>query len=190
MAAASGAVGAVVGQIAKIKGCRVVGITGSSEKSRYVVEKLGFDACLDHRDPALPQRLAEAVPDGIDIYFENVGGAVFDAVWPLLNDHARIPVCGLISRYNEMDVRPGPDRVHALAETLLFRRILMQGFIISDQYGDDGFATFIAEMSAWLEAGVIVAREDIRKGLEQAPGALIGLLQGQNNGKVLIRIPE
>ena len=111
VAAASGAVGSVVGQIAKLKGCRVVGIAGGAEKCRYVVSELGFDACIDHRSPDLKQQLAAACPKGIDVYFENVGGAVFDAVLPLLNTRARIPVCGLIANYNDTALPPGPDRL-------------------------------------------------------------------------------
>src|SRR5262245_37232747 len=114
VAAASGAVGSLVGQIARIKGCRAVGIAGGERKCRYVTEELGFDACLDHRAPALPERLKEACPSGIDVYFENVGGKVFDAVLPLLNPFARVPVCGLIAQYNQTEPPPGPDRVPAL----------------------------------------------------------------------------
>ncbi len=123
--AASGAVGSIVGQIAKLKGCRVVGVAGGPDKCRHVVETLGFDACIDHRDPAFASGLQAAVPDGIDIYFENVGGAVFDAVWPLLNVHARVPVCGLVAGYNGADTGSGHDRLPEFAFTLITKRITM-----------------------------------------------------------------
>ena len=185
--AASGAVGAVVGQVAKLKGCHVVGIAGGADKCRYVVDELGFDACLDHRSAELPVQLAAACPKGIDVYFESVGGAVFDAVLPLLNTRARIPLCGLIAGYNDTDLPPGPDRLGLLTTTLLKKRIRMQGFIIFDDYGDR-YGEFFAQMSDWLKAGQIKFREDIVDGLENAPQALIGLLEGKNFGKLIIRV--
>ena len=189
VAAASGAVGAVVGQIAKIKGCRVVGIAGGADKCRYVVEELGFDVCVDHRSADLPQRLAAACAQGIDIYFESVGGAVFDAVMPLLNVRARVPVCGLIADYNATSPPPGPDRLGALMRTLLTKRIRMQGFIIFDDYGDR-FREFLGPMSRWVTAGEIKFREDIVDGLDNAPQAFIGLLQGSNFGKLVVRVVD
>src|SRR5204862_7073771 len=132
VAAASGAVGSLVGQIARIKGCRAVGIAGGERKCRHVTEELGFDACLDHRDPALAERLKEACPAGIDIYFENVGGRVFDTVLPLLNAFARVPVCGLIASYNATELPPGPDRVPALLMGPLVKRLTQRGCIVSD----------------------------------------------------------
>jgi NADPH-dependent curcumin reductase CurA len=187
VAAASGAVGAIVGQIAKLKGARAVGIAGGALKSRYVVEHLGFDACIDHRDPQFATQLAAATPNGIDVYFENVGGEIFQAVLPLLNDGARIPVCGLISQYNVAAQPPGPDRAPQLVWTLLYKRIRAQGFIILDHYADE-FATFSREMSDWLATGRVKFREDVVEGLEQAPAALIGLLAGKNFGKVIVRV--
>ncbi|HTO03534.1 MAG TPA: zinc-binding dehydrogenase, partial [Opitutus sp.] len=187
VAAASGAVGGVVGQIAKIKGARVVGIAGGADKCRYVVEELGFDVCLDRRDPELARALAAACPDGIDVYFENVGGAVFDAVMPLLNTHARVPVCGLIAQYNDQEPPPGPDRLPLLMSVLLSKRIRMQGFIIVDHYAD-GLGPFIRDMSGWVAAGQVKVREDIVDGLENAPAALIGMLEGKNFGKVVVRV--
>lgn len=187
VAAASGAVGAVVGQIAKLKGCRVVGIAGGADKCRYVIDELGFDDCLDHRRADLKQRLAAACPSGIDVYFESVGGAVFDAVLPLLNAKARIPVCGLIARYNDTALPPGPDRLGLLTRTLLTKRIKMQGFIIFDDYADR-YGEFAAQMSAWLKDGKIKYREDLVDGLENAPQALIGLLEGKNFGKLVVRV--
>jgi NADPH-dependent curcumin reductase CurA len=186
VAAASGAVGAVVGQLARLKGCRVVGIAGGPDKCRYVRAELGFDACLDRRQPDFAAQLQAACPRGIDIYFENVGGAVFDAVLPLLNVHARVPVCGLIARYNDSELPPGPDRLGQLARTLLSKRIRMQGFIIFDYASR--FAEFIGPMSRWVADGTIKFREDIVEGLEHAPTALIGLLEGRNFGKLVVRV--
>jgi NADPH-dependent curcumin reductase CurA len=189
VAAASGAVGAVVGQIAKIKGCRVVGIAGGAEKCGYVVGELGFDACIDHRCADFKQRLAQECPRGIDVYFENVGGAVFDAVLPLLNSRARIPLCGLIAHYNDVALPGGPDRLGLLTRTLLVKRIRMQGFIIYDDYGHR-YGEFFAQMSDWLKAGKIKFREDVVDGLDSAPQAFIGLLEGRNFGKLIVRIGE
>ena len=187
VAAASGAVGSVVGQIAKIKGCHVVGIAGDAEKCHFVVEELGFDACINHRSGDLPQQLAAACPKGIDIYFENVGGAVFDAVLPLLNVRARIPLCGLIASYNNTELPPGPDRLGLLTSMILTKRIKIQGFIIFDDYGHR-YSEFFNQMSAWLEESKIKFREDIVDGLENAPQAFIGLLEGDNFGKRIIRV--
>lgn len=135
VAAATGPVGATVGQIGKIKGCRVVGVAGGKEKCRHAVEVLGFDLCLDHHAEDFAEQLATACPQGIDIYFENVGGKVFDAVLPLLNTLARIPLCGLVSGYNATELPDGPDRIPLLMATLLKKRIRLQGFIITQDYG-------------------------------------------------------
>ena len=189
VAAASGAVGSAVGQIAKLKGCRAIGIAGGPEKCRYVVEELGFDACLDHHAADLKQQLAAACPDGIDVYFENVGGVVFNAVLPLLNPRARVPVCGLISHYNDTALPPGPDRLGLLMGTILKKRIRMQGFIIWNDYGPR-YGEFFTQMSEWVDAGKIRYREDIVDGLENAPQAFIGLLEGKNFGKLVVRVGE
>jgi NADPH-dependent curcumin reductase CurA len=189
VAAASGAVGAVVGQMARLMGCRAVGIAGGPDKCRYVVEELGFDACIDHRAADFRPRLAEACAAGIDVYFESVGGAVFDAVLPLLNARARIPLCGLIAEYNAVGPPPGPDRRGLLTRTLLTKRIRMQGFIIFDDYGDR-FREFLGPMSRWVTAGEIKYREDIVDGLENAPQAFIGLLEGRNFGKLVVRLAD
>ena len=188
VAAATGAVGSVVGQIAKIKGCRVVGIAGGADKCKYAVEELGFDACVDHRAADFPQQLAAACDKGIDVYFENVGGAVFSAVLPLLNLHARVPVCGLIANYNAAGKPEGPDHLPGLMGKLLVRRIKMQGFIIFDYY--HRYQEFFKDMSGWLAAGKIKFREDIVDGLENAPQAFIGLLEGKNFGKLVIRVGD
>ena len=189
VAAASGAVGSLVGQIAKIKGARAVGIAGGADKCRYVVDELGFDACIDHRAPDFVAQLAAACPDGIDVYFENVGGAVFDAVLPLLNTKARIPVCGLIADYNATGLPDGPDRLGLLARTILTKRIRMQGFIIFDDYGPR-YGEFHDQMRSWLDEGKIKFREDIVEGLENAPQAFIGLLEGKNFGKLIIHVAD
>jgi NADPH-dependent curcumin reductase len=187
VAAASGAVGSVVGQIAKIKGCTVVGIAGGEAKCRYVIDELGFDACVDHRADGLPGRLAAACPKGIDVYFENVGGAVFDAVLPLLNTKARVPVCGLIAAYNATTLPPGPDRLGLLVSTLLRQRIRMQGFIVFDDYGPR-WSEFAGAMGQWVKEDRVKVREDIVFGLENAPEAFIGLLAGKNFGKLVIQL--
>jgi NADPH-dependent curcumin reductase CurA len=188
VAAATGAVGSVVGQIAKIKGLRAVGIAGGKEKCDYAVKELGFDACIDHRDAKMPALLKEACPKGIDVYFENVGGAVWDAVMPLLNTHARIPLCGLIAQYNATSLPPGPDRSSQLMGMLLVKQIKVQGFIISNYF--HRMPAFIADMSQWMQAGRIKYREDITRGLENAPQAFMGLFKGSNFGKLLVQVAD
>jgi NADPH-dependent curcumin reductase CurA len=186
VAAASGAVGSVVGQIGRIKGCRVVGIAGGREKCRFVKDELGFDECLDHREPGLAEKLAAACPKGIDIYFENVSGVVFDAVFPLLNDFARIPVCGLIANYNATELPVGRDRVPLLMHQILVKRLTFRGFIVWDFAAQ--MPHFLADMSAWISEGRIKYKEDFTDGLENAPRELIGLLRGENFGKKIIRV--
>ncbi|EKO3694425.1 NADP-dependent oxidoreductase [Vibrio metschnikovii] len=189
VAAATGPVGATVGQIGKIKGCHVVGIAGGEEKCRYAKQVLGFDECLDHKADDFAQQLAQACPQGIDVYYENVGGKVFDAVLPLLNTSARVPVCGLVSQYNATALPTGPDRLPLLMGTLLTKRIRMQGFIIFDDYGDS-YSEFAREMSQWLSQGKIHYREQIISGLDNAPQTFIGLLEGKNFGKVVIEVNQ
>lgn len=189
VSAASGAVGSAVGQIARIKGARVIGIAGGPEKCRYVVEQLGFDACVDHRHPDFAARLKAACPNGIDVYFENVGGAVFEAVFPLLNNFARVPVCGQIATYNALEMPAGSLRTATLTRAILTKRLLLRGFIVSDFA--DRQADFLRDMSEWVREGKIKYREDVVDGLEKAPRALIGLLRGENFGKLLVRVaPE
>ncbi|WBU51549.1 NADP-dependent oxidoreductase [Kosakonia pseudosacchari] len=187
VAAATGPVGATVGQIGKIKGCRVVGVAGGSEKCRHAVEVLGFDHCIDHHAEDFAEQLAAACPQGIDIYFENVGGKVFDAVLPLLNTSARIPLCGLVSGYNATDLPAGPDRIPLLMATLLKKRIRLQGFIIGQDYGHR-IHEFQQEMEKWIREEIIHYREQLIEGLENAPDAFIGLLEGKNFGKVVVQI--
>jgi len=189
VAAATGAVGAVVGQIAKLKGCRVVGIAGSARKCRYAVEELGFDACIDHHSENLSQALFAACPKGIDVYFESVGGAVFDAVVPVLNTSARIPLCGLIANYNDSAPSDAPDRLGGAMRTLLTKRIKIQGFIIFADYATR-FGEFSNQMTTWIKEGKIKFREDVQDGLELAPQAFIGLFEGQNFGKLVIRVAQ
>lgn len=189
VAAATGPVGATVGQIGKIKGCHVVGIAGGVEKCRHAVEVLGFDRCIDHHADDFAQQLKQACPEGIDIYYENVGGKVFDAVLPLLNTSARVPVCGLVSGYNATDLPPGPDRLGLLMGTILKKRIRMQGFIIAQDYGDR-IDEFQQEMGSWVNEGKIHYREQVTDDLENAPQAFIGLLEGKNFGKVVIRVAK
>lgn len=187
VAAASGAVGSVVGQLAKLHGLRVVGVAGGAEKCRYVVDELGFDACIDHKGEDFARELKQACGSGIDIYFELVGGKVFDAVLPLLNPRARIPVCGLIAQYNAQGVAEGENQLPALMRSLLTKRVLMQGFIVYEEYGHRR-DEFITEMLPLVTDGKVKFREDVVDGLEQAPEAFIGLLEGRNFGKLVIKV--
>lgn len=184
---ATGPVGATVGQIGKILGLRVVGIAGSREKCSHAVEVLGFDACVDYKSEGFVGQLELATPDGIDIYFENVGGAVFDAVAPRLNTRARIPLCGLISQYNATSLPDGPDRMGWLMGMFLKKRITLRGFIVFDDFGHL-YPEFAREMGGWVEAGKIKYREEMIDGLEEAPRAFIGLLRGEAFGKRVIRV--
>jgi NADPH-dependent curcumin reductase CurA len=188
VAAATGAVGSVVGQIAKIKGLRAVGIAGGTEKCDYAVKELGFDACIDHRDPNMPALLKQVCPKGIDVYFENVGGAVWDAVLPLLNTYARVPLCGLIAQYNATSLPAGPDRSSQLMATFLVKQIKVHGFIISTYFNRQ--QAFIADMSQWFKEGRIKYREDVTRGLENAPQAFMGLFKGSNFGKLLVQVSD
>jgi NADPH-dependent curcumin reductase CurA len=186
VAAASGAVGSVVGQIAKIKGARAVGIAGGEQKCQYVKNELGFDGCIDHHAPDFPERLKEACPSGIDVYFENVGGKVFEAVFPLLNNYARVPLCGVISQYNATAAASGTNWVPVLMRGVLSKRITLRGFIVSDFFSRH--AEFMRDMAGWVGEGRIKYREFVIEGLENAPRGLIGLLRGENFGKTLVRV--
>ncbi|OIN11948.1 NADP-dependent oxidoreductase [Oceanisphaera psychrotolerans] len=189
VAAATGAVGSVVAQIGKLKGCHVVAVAGGEEKCRYALDTLGVDACLDHKADDFAVQLARACPNGIDVYYENVGGKVLDAVLPLLNTGARIPVCGLISQYNATGLPDGPDRLGQLMGAILIKRLTVKGFIIFDDYAHR-YNEFARDMGQWLSEGKIKYREQIVEGLESAPQAFIGLLQGQNFGKLVIRVGD
>jgi len=187
VAAATGAVGSVVGQIAKLKGCRVIGVAGGADKCAWAVEGLQFDACIDHHSQDFAARLAAACPKGIDVYYENVGGKVFSAVLPLLNAHARIPVCGLISQYNEATPEAAAESVPALMRQILVKRLALRGFIISDGF-EHRRPDFLDSVSRWLREGKIKYREDVVEGLENAPSAFLGLLAGRNFGKLVVRV--
>ncbi|NQX87640.1 MAG: NADP-dependent oxidoreductase [Halioglobus sp.] len=186
LAASTGAVGSVVGQIAKIKGCRVVGIAGAPEKCEYAVDVLGYDACISHYDDDLAEQLEAACPDGVDIYFENVGGSSWEAVRPLLNNFARVPICGLIAHYNQTELPPGPDRVSLLQGLILQRSLKLQGFIVSNYR--NRIPAFIGDMSKWLAEGKIIYREDVVEGLQNAPEAFLGLFTGANFGKLVVKV--
>jgi len=181
VSAASGAVGSVVGQLAKVRGCRAVGVAGSEAKCRYVVDELGFDRCVNYKSGDLKSALRDACPNGIDVYFENVGGAVLAAVMKQINRGARIPLCGLIAQYNAAELPPGPNLL-----PLLTGRAMIKGFIISDHI--DRFPAFLQEVAPLVRAGRIKYREDIVEGLDSAPSAFIGLLEGRNFGKLMIRV--
>jgi len=188
VSAASGAVGSVVGQIAKIKGARAIGIAGGPDKCKYVKDELGFDDCIDHRAGDLPDKLKAACPKGIDVYFENVSGPVWDAVFPLLNTFARIPVCGLIAQYSATELTEARYRVPQVFRAILTKRLTIRGFIVTDfaaRHGD-----FQRDVSQWIKEGRIKYREDIAEGLENAPAAFMGMLKGKNFGKQLVRIAE
>jgi len=190
VSAASGAVGSVVGQLARIKGTKkVVGIAGAEEKCRFVVDELGFDACVSHRSATLRDDLKAACPDGIDIYFENVGGPTLDAALSLMNPFGRIPVCGMISMYNTGPSTEGPDRLPSLMRRVLTDRLKIQGFIVSDRAAQHQRA-FIEEVGAYIRDGRIKYREYVTEGLENAPAAFAGLLRGENFGKQLVKVSD
>ena len=186
VAAASGPVGSAVGQIARIKGARAVGIAGGPEKCAFVRETFGFDAVVDHRSETLAEDLAAACPDGIDVYFENVGGKVWDVVFPLLNSFARIPVCGLIAQYNSEGPFEGPDRLPVVMRQVLSKSLTIRGFI-QREFADQR-PVFDREMAEWIASGAVKYKEDVVEGLEKAPEAFIGLLEGRNFGKLIVKL--
>lgn len=188
VSAASGAVGSAVGQIARIEGCRVVGIAGAEEKCRYAVDALGLDACVSHRLPDMADRLADACPDGIDVFFDNVGGKVFAAAFELLNVHARAVICGTIAHYNDFEPPPGPDSLPRILRGVLTKRLTIQGLIILDH--PHRWKRFHEDMSEWIRTGRVKYREDIVDGLENAPRAFRGLLEGRNFGKLIVRVGD
>ncbi|WP_339851328.1 NADP-dependent oxidoreductase [uncultured Nisaea sp.] len=186
VAAASGPVGSAVGQIAKIRGARAVGIAGGAKKCAYLIDELGFDAAVDHRAPDFAEQLAKACPDGIDVYFENVSGKVFDAVFPLFNQFARMPVCGTIAFYNATNFPEMETYVPTLMRAVLTKRLRIQGFIVYDFASD--YPDFARDMASWIEEGRVKYREDIVDGIEQAPEAFVGLLKGKNFGKLVVKV--
>jgi len=188
VAAASGPVGSAVGQIAKIKGARAVGIAGGPEKCAFVREQFGFDAVIDHRAPDLAEQLAAACPDGINVYFENVGGKVWDAVFPLLNTFARVPVCGLVAQYNASGDFDGPNQLPVVMRQVLSKSLTIRGFIQREFVAQR--PAFEQEMPRWIADGALHYKEDIVEGLEQAPDAFIGLLEGRNFGKLIVKVSD
>jgi NADPH-dependent curcumin reductase CurA len=187
VAAASGPVGSLVGQLAKIAGARAVGIAGGRDKCAYVMDDLGFDAAIDHRDANFATKLAEACPDGIDVYFENVGGTIWQAVLPLLNKFARVPVSGLVAQYNGVGKGEGTDQLPATMREILSKSLTVRGFI-NYNFAAEHFAAFLREVGAGIADGRIRYREDFVDGLEMAPEAFIGMLEGRNFGKLLVRV--
>jgi NADPH-dependent curcumin reductase CurA len=189
VAAATGPVGSAVGQIAKLKGARAVGIAGGPEKCAALLDEFGFDVAVDHRSPGFADELKAAVPDGIDVYFENVGGAVFDAVVPRLNTYARIPVCGLVANYTATAAPQGPDRLGWLMGQVLTRSLTVRGFI-QDEFTRSHGRDFARDMTQWVADGSVRYKEDVVQGLENAPEAFRGLLRGKNFGKLLVQVGE
>jgi NADPH-dependent curcumin reductase CurA len=187
VAAASGPVGALVGQLARLGGARAVGVAGGPEKCAYVKEELGFDAAIDHKDADFATKLAAACPKGIDVYYENVGGAICGAVLPLLNTFARVPVSGLIAQYNAAGPGDGPDRLPGTMRAVLSKSLTIRGFI-NYEFAAEHYAAFLREVGAGIADGRIRYREDIVDGLDNAPEAFIGMLEGRNFGKLIVRV--
>ncbi|GAA1948172.1 NADP-dependent oxidoreductase [Nocardioides panacihumi] len=185
VAAATGTVGSLVGQLARIAGARAVGIAGGQRKSAWLRECAIFDAVVDHRSPDFVERLADATPDGIDVYFENVGGHVWQAVWPRLNRHARVPVCGIASAYNASVADVSGD-VAGLMSGLVTRSITLQGFVFRDH--EQLRPQFEADVGRWVNEGRIAYHEDVVEGLANAPAAFLGMLAGEHVGKRLVRV--
>jgi NADPH-dependent curcumin reductase len=181
VSAAAGAVGSIAGQIARVKGCRVAGSAGSDKKCAWVSGELGFDACINYKTADLDEALKAACPDGIDIYVDNVGGAMLEAVLKRINVHARIPLIGMISQYNDRKPSPGPN-----LGPVLSNRATIRGMIVIDH--QHRYPDFVRDMSQWLREGAIRYREDVVQGLENAPAAFIGLLRGENIGKRVVRV--
>ena len=186
VASACGPVGSVVGQIAKFKGARSVGIAGSKEKCKYATDKFQFDHCLNHKSSEFSEELKQVCPEGIDVYFENVGGKVLDSVLPLLNDFARIPVCGIISAYNSTELPSGPNLIPSLMRSILVKRLTFRGFIVWDFANQEKEA--LQQLAKWIKQGKLHYLEDIVDGLENAPEAFIGLFDGKNFGKLVVRV--
>ncbi|MFD2415588.1 NADP-dependent oxidoreductase [Amycolatopsis pigmentata] len=189
VAAATGPVGSAVGQLARLRGARAVGIAGGPRKCRALREVFGFDAAIDHRSPTFREDLAAASPDGVDVYFENVGGPVADAVTHRLNKFARIPVCGLVADYNATGQPEGVDRLPGFLRRVLTLSLTVRGFI-QDEFVPSLHDAFLHDMAGWVREGSVRYREDIVEGLEQAPEAFRGLLSGRNFGKLLVRVGE
>ncbi len=187
--AATGGVGAVVGQIAKIKGARAVGIASGAEKCRVAVDELGFDACVDRLTQDFAQRLAAVCPKGVDIYFEMAGGKVLKAILPLLNSYARIPLCGAASQYNATEQPTGPDTADEMMRLFQAKQVQIEGFLVLEKYAGL-YQEFARNMTEWIKQGKIAYREHLAPRLEDAPDAFIGMLKGTNIGKTVVRVNE
>src|SRR5437868_1864456 len=183
VSAAAGSVGSIVGQIAKIKGCRVVGIAGGKDKCQWLTSELGFDAAVDYKDGATFKALKAAAPKGIDVYFDNVGGDILEACLFQMNNRGRIACCGAVSQYDGDPSAHGPRGVPGL---IVVKRLVMQGFIVTDFY--DQRAQAIADLQGWVASGKLKVQEDVINGLENTSAALIGLLAGENRGKRMVRV--
>jgi hypothetical protein len=183
VSAAAGSVGSIVGQIAKIRGCRAVGIAGGKDKCKWLTSELGFDAAVDYKDGAVFKQLKAAAPDGIDVYFDNVGGDILEACLPQMNNRGRISCCGAISQYDGAPQATGPRGVPGL---IVVKRLVMQGFIVMDFMDQRDKA--LSDLQSWVACGKLKVQEDIIDGLENTPKALIGLLAGENRGKRMIRV--
>jgi NADPH-dependent curcumin reductase CurA len=183
VSAAAGSVGSIVGQIAKIKDCRVIGIAGGAEKCAWLTKELGFDAAVDYKSGALFKSLKAAAPNGIDVYFDNVGGDIFEACLAQMNLRGRIACCGAVSQYDMAPPASGPRGVPGL---IVVKRLTVQGFIVTDFF--DRRDRAIADLQSWVNSGKLKVQEDIIEGLENTPQALIGLLAGENRGKRMVRV--
>jgi NADPH-dependent curcumin reductase CurA len=183
VSAAAGAVGSIVGQIAKIKGCRVIGIAGGAEKCAWLAKELGFDAAVDYKGGALFKTLKAAAPNGIDVYFDNVGGDIFEACLAQMNVRGRVACCGAVSQY---DMAPPPSGPRGVPGLIVVKRLTVQGFIVTDFFDQRDRA--IADLQSWVQSGKLKVQEDVIEGLENTPQALIGLLAGENRGKRMVRI--
>jgi NADPH-dependent curcumin reductase CurA len=183
VSAAAGSVGSIVGQIAKLKGCHVVGIAGGKDKCHWLTSELGFDAAVDYKDGALFKALRAAAPKGIDVYFDNVGGEILEACLPQMNNYGRIACCGAISQYDGAPQATGPRGVPGL---IVVKRLVMQGFIVMD-YMKERDRT-LADLQGWVASGQLKVQEDVIEGLENTPNALVGLLAGENRGKRMVKV--
>ncbi len=183
VSAAAGSVGSIVGQIAKIKGCRVIGVAGGAEKGRWLVDELGFDAVLDYKAGGLRQQMKETVPEGIDVYFDNTGGEIFETCLFAMKNFGRIACCGAVSQYDGAAPPHGPRGIPGLIVT---KRLTLRGFVVMDF--DDQREKALADLQGWVASGQLKVQEDIIEGLENTPAALIGLLAGENRGKRMIKV--
>lgn len=183
VSAAAGSVGSIVGQIAKIRGCRVVGIAGGAEKGRWLVDELGFDAAVDYKSPEFKRLLRAEVPDGVDVYFDNTGGAVFEAVLFAMKNFGRIACCGALSQY---DGAPPPHGPRGIPGLIVTKRLTLRGFVVMDF--DDQREVALKALQGWVASGQLKVQEDIVEGLENTPAALIGLLNGDNRGKRMVKV--